>query len=42
VKRGFFSGVDVINQSRGNRVGFKDMLKRIKRITDSKNGPVVR
>ena len=41
VKRGFFSGVDVINQSRGNRVGFKDMLKRIRRITDSKGGPIV-
>ena len=41
VKRGFFSGVDVINQSKDNRVGFKDMLKRIKRITSSKNGPVI-
>lgn len=42
VKRGFFSGVDVINQSKDNRVGFKDMLKRIKRITDSKGGPIVK
>jgi hypothetical protein len=42
VKRGFFSGVDVINQSKENRVGFKDMLKRIKRITDSKEGPVIK
>ena len=42
VKRGFFSGVDVINQSKENRVGFKDMLKRMKRITSSKGGPVVR
>ena len=42
VKRGFFSGVDVINQNKDNRVGFKDMLKRIKRITSSKGGPVVR
>jgi len=42
VKRGFFSGVDVINQSRDNRVGFKDMLKRIQRITSSKEGPIVR
>ncbi len=41
VKRGFFSGVDVINQSKGNRVGFKDMLKRMKRITASKGGPVI-
>ena len=42
VKRGFFSGVDVINQNKDNRVGFKDMLKRIKRITSSKGGPIVR
>ncbi len=42
VKRGFFSGVDVINQSKENRVGFKDMLSRIKRITDSKGGPVIK
>ena len=42
VKRGFFSGVDVINQNKDNRVGFKDMLKRIKRITNSKGGPIVR
>ncbi|MCF8129803.1 MAG: hypothetical protein K9N10_14935 [Deltaproteobacteria bacterium] len=42
VKRGFFSGVDVINQNKENRVGFKDMLKRIKRITDSKEGPVIK
>lgn len=42
VKRGFFSGVDVINQSRDNRVGFKDMLKRIKRVTDVKSGPVIK
>jgi hypothetical protein len=42
VKRGFFSGVDVINQSKDNRVGFKDMLKRIKRITHSKGGPIVK
>ena len=42
VKRGFFSGVDVINQSRDNRVGFKDMLKRINRITSSKGGPVIK
>ncbi len=41
VKRGFFSGVDVINQSKDNRVGFKDMLKRMKRITSSKGGPVI-
>jgi hypothetical protein len=32
----------VINQSRDNRVGFKDMLKRIKRISSSKGGPIVK
>ena len=42
VKRGFFSGVDVINQNKDNRVSFKDMLKRIKRISNSKDGPVIR
>ena len=42
VKRGFFSGVDVINQSKDNRVGFKDMLKRMKRVTDAEAGPVIR
>lgn len=42
VKRGFFSGVDVVNQNKGNQVGFKDMLKRIKRITSSKGGPIIR
>jgi len=42
VKRGFFSGVDVVNQNKENRVGFKDMLTRIKRITDSKGGPVIK
>ena len=41
VKRGFFSGVDVINQSKENRVGFRDMLKRMKRISSSKGGPVI-
>ena len=41
VKRGSFSGVNVINQNPDNRVSFKDMVKRIKRITH-KRGPVVR
>ncbi|HIJ20193.1 MAG TPA: hypothetical protein HPP58_04015 [Deltaproteobacteria bacterium] len=42
IKRGFLSGVDVINQNRDNVVSFKDMLKRIKRISASKGGPVIR
>ncbi|MBW2668620.1 MAG: hypothetical protein JRD87_01810, partial [Deltaproteobacteria bacterium] len=41
VKRGSFSGVNVVNQNPDNRVSFKDMVKRIKRITH-KGGPVVR
>jgi hypothetical protein len=41
IKRGRFSGVNVVNQNPDNRVSFKDMVKRIKRITH-KGGPVVR
>jgi len=41
VKRGGFSGVNVINQNPDNRISFKDMVKRIKRIS-SKGGPVVK
>jgi hypothetical protein len=40
VKRGSFSGVNVVNQNPDNRISFKDMVKRIKRI-GSKGGPVV-
>jgi hypothetical protein len=42
VKRGRFSGVNVVNQNPDNRVRFKDMVKRIRRVTDSKTGPVVK
>ncbi|MBW2669967.1 MAG: hypothetical protein JRD87_08810 [Deltaproteobacteria bacterium] len=41
VKRGRFSGVNVVNQNPDNRVSFKDMVKRIQRITH-KGGPVVK
>ena len=41
VKRGGFSGVNIVNQNPDNRVSFKDMVKRIKRI-GSKGGPVVK
>jgi hypothetical protein len=41
VKRGSFSGVNVVNQNPDNRISFKDMVKRIKRIS-SKGGPVVK
>lgn len=42
VKRGGFSGVNVVNQNPDNRISFKDMVKRIKRVTDSKSGPVIK
>jgi hypothetical protein len=42
VKRGFVSGVDVINQNPDNRVSFKDMVKRIKRIGTARQGPVMK
>lgn len=41
VKRGGISGVNVVNQNPDNRVSFKDMVKRIKRVTAAKHGPVV-
>ena len=41
VKRGSFSGVNVVNQNPDNRISFKDMVKRTKRITHKK-GPVVK
>lgn len=41
VKRGSFSGVNVVNQNPDNRIRFKDMVKRIKRI-GSKGDPVVK
>jgi hypothetical protein len=42
VKRSGFSGVNVVNQNPDNRISFKDMVKRVKRITGSKSGPVVK
>ena len=41
VKRGSFSGVDIVNQNPDNRISFKDMVKRIKRI-GPKGAPVVK
>ena len=35
VKRSGFSGVNVINQNPDQRISFKDMMKRIKRVTAS-------
>jgi len=41
VRRSALGGVDVINQSTDNRASFKDMIKRITRITEGSRGPVV-
>jgi hypothetical protein len=41
VKRGGLSGVNVVNQNPENRISFKDMVKRMKRITSSGSGPVI-
>jgi len=42
IKRGSISGVNVVNQNPDNRVGFKDMVKRFKRVTAGKSSPVVK
>ena len=42
VKKGGFSGVNVVNLNPDNRISFKDMIKRIKRISGSQGGPVIR
>ncbi|MBW2567682.1 MAG: hypothetical protein JRE24_12655 [Deltaproteobacteria bacterium] len=42
VKRGGISGVNIVNQNPDNRVSFKDMVKRVKRVTASESGPVVK
>lgn len=42
IKRSSFSGVNVVNQNPDNRISFKDMVKRIKRVTSSKGGPVIK
>ena len=41
VKRSGLSGVNVINQNPDNHIRFQDMVKRVKRITAGKDGPVV-
>lgn len=38
VKRGGLAGVDVVNQNPDNRISFKDMLKRLKRVTSAGAG----
>jgi hypothetical protein len=42
IKKGGFSGVDVIIGSpESSTISFKDMVRRIKRVTDSQEGPVI-
>jgi hypothetical protein len=42
VKRGGFSGVNVVNENPDNMISFKDMVKRIKRVTASRGEVVVK
>ncbi|MBW1802226.1 MAG: hypothetical protein JRJ85_16035, partial [Deltaproteobacteria bacterium] len=42
IKRGGFSGVDVVNQNPDNRISFKDMVKRIKRVSSARERPVIK
>ena len=42
IKRGSFSGVDIVNQNPDNRISFKDMMNRIKRIKPLNGAPVVK
>jgi hypothetical protein len=41
VKRGGFSGVNIVNQNPENVISFKDMVKRIKRVATSGREPIV-
>lgn len=42
IKRSGISGVNVVNQEVDNRISFKDMIKRIQRVSASRSGPVIR
>lgn len=42
IKRSGISGVNIVNQNPDNRIRFKDMVKRIQRVTSSQGGPVIR
>jgi hypothetical protein len=42
VKKGGIPGVDVVNLNPDNQISFRDMVKRIQRVTESKSGPVVK
>jgi len=38
IRKGFLSGIDVINQNPENNVGFRDMMERINRVFEKKQG----
>lgn len=42
VKKGGVPGVDVVNLNPTNQISFKDMVKRVQRVSESESGPVVR
>ncbi len=41
IKRGGFSGVNIVNQNPDNRISFKDMVKRIQRVTKESASPLI-
>ncbi len=41
IKKSGFSGVNVVNQNPDNKIGFKDMVKRIQRVAAPHGGPVI-
>ncbi|MEE4354479.1 MAG: hypothetical protein V2J25_16585 [Desulfatiglans sp.] len=41
VKRSGFSGINVVNQNPGVRIGFKEMIKRVKQVTAGTGKPTV-
>ena len=41
VKKGGIPGVDVVNTNPNNRISFKDMMKRIKRIKGTQGEPLI-
>jgi hypothetical protein len=38
IKRGGLSGVNIINQNPDNRIRFKDMVKRVRRVVSQSKG----
>lgn len=42
VRKGGLPGVDIVNLNPTNQISFKDMVKRVQRVSESESGPVVR